>query len=521
MRTVVVKTVQESVQAAVLNSSFICRRGVSTNSAIAKGIRRSRAGTTREPYGSPRDGQYGTLREAPRDRNSTGSRKERYPSARASFDTERTERYGYPKERPDNRGYGRENKERYVPSRDRLGDGRSGEDRDETTRRKNDRGRQGEQLSRFGDERRAPRQERYQQGRSTDDFPVRRSFSYGASERSGNRYSDEPRDSYKPPTSRGGQSQSPWQSTFRHDMSSNNRDEASALKNRAERRAAQFGGSTVTTGSKEPYQDRKSPDARSTVRSRASDSERFEERRKVRAAKRDYQESGSVSDDFRPTEFAPRGSYAERIEGDRREPRTTRDYRGEGFENGFEDVPRTETDLEKPRKRDTPLSIPYTTPASEFLYGTSVVIAALKSPRRKLYKLYIYDGDHRESKNMDSTVWKLALARDVETFKVQSDWLPLMDKMSAGRPHNGYILEGSPLPKLPATGLLPVDGRNRPLEVSLDHQSREDELVNGTNPVIKYKTAFPRYPFVLMLDGIVSHRAPLSSSYPTQLVHFL
>jgi len=520
MRTVVVKTVQESIQAAILSSSLICRRGVSTNSAIAKGIRRSRAGTTREPYGSPRDGQYDTSREAQRDRSSTRDRKEKYPSARASFDTDRTAKYGYLKERSDNRGFGREKKERYIPSRDRLGDGRYGRDRDETTRGKNDQGRQEEQLSRFGDERRAPRQERYQQGGSADDFRAGRSSPYDASERSGNRYSNELRDSYRPPTSRGPQSQNLWQSSFRHDTSSNNRGEASLSKNRAERRAAQFGGSSVTAGSKEPYQDRKSPERRSSVFPRASDPERFEERREARAAKRDYHESGRVSDDFQPTQFAPRDSYAERVEGERRAPRTTRDDRGEELENEFKDVPLSEIELGKPRKRDTPLSIPYTTPASEFLHGTSVVIAALKSPRRKLYKLYIYDGDHRESQNMDSTVRKLALAREVEIFKVKSDWLPLMDKMSAGRPHNGYILEASPLPKLPATGLLPVDGRNRPLEVSLDHQSREDELVNGTNPVIKYQTAFPRYPFVLMLDGIVSSPCSSLISYPTHLVLF-
>lgn len=223
-----------------------------------------------------------------------------------------------------------------------------------------------------------------------------------------------------------------------------------------------------------------------------------------------------MKDDFQPTEFAPRDLNPHGVE-ERMEPRTARSYGDEESDNGVEEsVHRAVPGSDAPRKRNTPLSIPYTTPASEFLYGTSVVIAALKSSRRKLYKLYMYDGDHREAQIMDSTVRKLALAREVEVFRVKSDWLPLMDKMSAGRPHNGYILEASPLPKLPATGLLPVDGRNRPLEVSLDHQSREDELVNGSNPVIKYKTAFPRYPFVLMLDGIVSPHPILSSHiYPS------
>ena len=39
----------------------------------------------------------------------------------------------------------------------------------------------------------------------------------------------------------------------------------------------------------------------------------------------------------------------------------------------------------------------------------------------------------------------------------------------------------------------------------LDHQSREDEDINGKDTLIKYETGFPRYPFVLLLDGVVSH----------------
>ena len=60
------------------------------------------------------------------------------------------------------------------------------------------------------------------------------------------------------------------------------------------------------------------------------------------------------------------------------------------------------------------------------------------------------------------------------------------------------------MPKLPITGLLPVEGKQKPLNASLDHQSREDEAVNGADPSIKYNPTFPRYPFLLMLDGIVS-----------------
>ena len=91
-----------------------------------------------------------------------------------------------------------------------------------------------------------------------------------------------------------------------------------------------------------------------------------------------------------------------------------------------------------PRHQEShvPLSIPYTTPASEFLYGTSVVISALLASRRKLYKLYIYDGDNREVRDQDKRIQRLALDRDVVVERVQGSWLRLMDKTSTGRPHN-------------------------------------------------------------------------------------
>lgn len=85
---------------------------------------------------------------------------------------------------------------------------------------------------------------------------------------------------------------------------------------------------------------------------------------------------------------------------------------------------------------DAPMTMPYTTPASEFLYGTSVVSAALRSGRRKLYKLYIYNGAQREGRNQDEKLEKLARQREVAIEKVQANWLSVMDRMSTGRPHN-------------------------------------------------------------------------------------
>ena len=98
-----------------------------------------------------------------------------------------------------------------------------------------------------------------------------------------------------------------------------------------------------------------------------------------------------------------------------------------------------------PRHQEShvPLSIPYTTPASEFLYGTSVVTSALLASRRKLYKLYIYDGDNREVRDQDKRIQRLALDRDVVVEKVQGSWLRLMDKTSTGRPHNVRLQSSS------------------------------------------------------------------------------
>ncbi|KAL9131282.1 MAG: hypothetical protein Q9217_000770 [Psora testacea] len=157
---------------------------------------------------------------------------------------------------------------------------------------------------------------------------------------------------------------------------------------------------------------------------------------------------------------------------------------------------------QQPHQPEAPLAIPYTTSASEFLYGTSVIKAALQASRRKFYKLYMYDGDNRDVPERDAAIRGLALRKDLVVERVKGDWLRLMDKMSQGRPHNGYILEASPLPKLPITALERVEESHH-FKVVLDHQSREDEAINGRNHKIDYQTTYLRYPFVLLLDGIL------------------
>lgn len=191
-------------------------------------------------------------------------------------------------------------------------------------------------------------------------------------------------------------------------------------------------------------------------------------------------------------------------------------HRGEG---GGDLDGNTASFAERPRRKShAPLAIPYTTPASEFLYGHSVVTAALKGSRRKFYKIYLYQGDSAEVRGQDSQVRKLALAANVEVTRVGSDWLRLMDKMSGGRPHNGYILEASPLPKIPVTSLDPVPSPQASFRVAMGHQSKEEEAVNGSNSVVRYGTGYRRYPFLLLLDGI---RDPGNMGAIFRSAHFL
>ena len=85
---------------------------------------------------------------------------------------------------------------------------------------------------------------------------------------------------------------------------------------------------------------------------------------------------------------------------------------------------------------EPPLTVPYTTPASEFLYGTSVVNAALRYSHRIFYKLYIYSAPERVITFQDNSMRKLAVSKGVEVVQVKGEWLRMLDKMSMGRPHN-------------------------------------------------------------------------------------
>ncbi|KAI0535105.1 hypothetical protein GGR58DRAFT_25970 [Xylaria digitata] len=169
-------------------------------------------------------------------------------------------------------------------------------------------------------------------------------------------------------------------------------------------------------------------------------------------------------------------------------------------------------DEQNPRKEqenwksdDGPIRIHHTTAASQFLYGRSVIEAALKNSRRQLYKLYIYNGDDRRNVPQDEMLAKLARQKGVDVTKVPNDGLRMLDKMSSGRPHNGCILEASPLPQLPlkALGPLSEDLKTPGFHVEIAHQSSEEAKVNGTSDFVSYHLPKERNPFVLLLDGIL------------------
>ncbi|KAH8701919.1 Alpha/beta knot methyltransferase [Talaromyces proteolyticus] len=156
-----------------------------------------------------------------------------------------------------------------------------------------------------------------------------------------------------------------------------------------------------------------------------------------------------------------------------------------------------------------PSAIPYTTPASEFLYGTSSVEAALRCTRRQIHKLYIYQRPDEDLTPEKVTMRKMALARGITVKMAFAEWDRILDRMSGGRPHNGCVLEVSPLPQLPVVCLdaAPAPAENH-FNVSLGRQSQEEASLNGSSGQVSRVSRFDesaksRFPFLLFIDGIL------------------
>ncbi|KAL7954847.1 Alpha/beta knot methyltransferase [Trichoderma compactum] len=167
-------------------------------------------------------------------------------------------------------------------------------------------------------------------------------------------------------------------------------------------------------------------------------------------------------------------------------------------------------DVETPQPRERrnqmmAMNIKYTTAASQFLYGKSVVKAALEHGRRKLYKLFIYGGENRKDSKDNAIITRSAERRGVPITIIPKEDQRLMDKMSMGRPHNGFVLETSPLPRLPVKSLGRLEETLGKLgfHVELDHQSKEEEDINGQDTFIPRKNNNAPKPFVLLLNEIL------------------
>lgn len=149
-----------------------------------------------------------------------------------------------------------------------------------------------------------------------------------------------------------------------------------------------------------------------------------------------------------------------------------------------------------------PMTVQYTTAASQFLYGRSVVKAALEQDRRQLYKLYVQSGENRSDSN---SITRLAERRGLTVVNVPSEQQRMMDKMSMGRPHNGFVLETSPLPQLPVTALGAVEESPARLGFHIDvgFQTKEEMDINGNNSFVKRASNVTPRPFVLLLHEIL------------------
>ncbi|KAF2231694.1 hypothetical protein EV356DRAFT_506512 [Viridothelium virens] len=152
---------------------------------------------------------------------------------------------------------------------------------------------------------------------------------------------------------------------------------------------------------------------------------------------------------------------------------------------------------------DSYWGMPYTTAASEFLFGYSTVVAALKAQKRKFYKLYLHErAVRRDAGSGLDGLFKLVKETDVKVHQVNDSFLGVMDRKAKDRPHNGLILEASPLPIMPVVNLSNVARHESQFSVDLDFQSAEEKAINGTDPYVKYATSTWRNPFILFLYEI-------------------
>ncbi|KAF3491761.1 rRNA methyltransferase [Arthroderma uncinatum] len=187
-----------------------------------------------------------------------------------------------------------------------------------------------------------------------------------------------------------------------------------------------------------------------------------------------------------------------------------------GYAKTEDEVPDTNHSLSRKVYLVPPHHIPYSSPVAEFIYGTSAVNAAVRCGRRKLYTLYIYEesgGDVSREPKWEQQhirpIAKYASLAGAQVKHVTGPWKHTLDKMTGKRPHNGLVLEASPLPKPPVLNFQTVlSMSNSHFLANLAPQPDEQAAVNGTDGHIPFEARRKnpkgsRYPFTLLLDGIL------------------
>lgn len=165
-------------------------------------------------------------------------------------------------------------------------------------------------------------------------------------------------------------------------------------------------------------------------------------------------------------------------------------------------LPRKERDNKKDDDDGIPEAIPYSTAASQFLYGTNTVLAALRAKRRQLYALHLRNDAQQHQ--------ALALAKAQKLKSKFHDHSRMLDRMSDDRPHNGVVLEASsiPTPSILAMGKVSPDSPNIPLYLSPDAAvpwtTPRPRAIGASQSTLSYPGPSHtwRQPFIVFLDGI-------------------
>ncbi|GAB7358672.1 hypothetical protein MBLNU230_g3901t1 [Neophaeotheca triangularis] len=150
-----------------------------------------------------------------------------------------------------------------------------------------------------------------------------------------------------------------------------------------------------------------------------------------------------------------------------------------------------------------PVSIPYSTASSQFLYGTNTVLAALRAGRRKLYALHTAR-QFRDGPVSPARDEMLQLARKHKIPIRPNQSVRLLNAMSGDRPHNNFVLEASGLPSPPVLSLGKHNQKHAIIPLRLCPQSAEEISINGAPSALPASSGANRwrYPLVLFLDGI-------------------